>query len=451
MKAKTRSRSKGAGLILGFIAVVGLGVLGWYGTRPGPMAFAANNTVALNRYGGHPTGVPADFVENDIIARGRYLTYAADCEACHTADSSRPFAGGLAFKTPFGTLYSPNITADKETGIGAWSNAEFLQAVHDGVARNGERLYPAFPYAAYTYITDGDALAIKAYLFSLTPIKYRPPESDLHFPYNQRWLMVFWSGLFNPKQRFRPAIDRSAEWNRGAYLSEALAHCGDCHTPRNWLQALDNKNKFAGAVAEGWRAYNITADPVSGVGAWSEADLAQYLSTGHATGRGTASGPMAQAVDLSFQKLRPGDIAAIVTYLRSVPAIASSGLPAPKGEPAPTDPNQGVTAALDPRGKRVFEEACVSCHAWTGVSPLDARAILTGSRAVNDPSAINVAKMVLRGSDRQTADGTPAMPKFAAAYDDREIAAVANYVTTRFGARGSALSAQDVRKLRETQ
>jgi mono/diheme cytochrome c family protein len=448
---KAHSWLKRVGFVLALIVVIGLGVLGWYATRPGPLAFVTGKTVALDGYSGHSTGVPADFSEKDVIARGRYLTHAADCEACHTADKAKPFAGGLAFKTAFGTLYSPNITPDQETGIGAWSDADFLKAVHEGIARDGKRLYPAFPYAAYTYLTDEDVLAIKAYLFSLAPVKYQPPKSNLRFPYNQRWLMAFWSGFFNPKQRFQPVVDRSPEWNRGAYLSEALAHCGDCHTPRNLLQALDNRNKFAGAAAEGWRAYNITADSTSGVGAWSDAELAQYLSTGHATARGTASGPMAQAVDLSFQRLTPSDIRAMVTYLRSVPAIAASDLPASRSEPAPADPKQGVAAVVDPRGKQVFEGACASCHAWTGVGSLDARATLTGSRAINDPSAINVAKMVLRGSDRQAADGTPAMPAFAAAYDDPEIAAVANYVTGRFGAKLSALNADDVRRLRETQ
>lgn len=449
MNPRAHTGWKRMGVALALIAVIGLGVLGWYGTRPGPLAFAASKTTSLDRYVGHPTGVPADFSEEDVIARGRYLTIAADCEACHTVDKNRPFAGGLAFKTPFGTLYSPNITKDSETGIGTWSDLDFLKAVHEGIARGGERLYPAFPYAAYTYITDDDVLAIKAYLFSLPAVRYLPPESKLRFPYNQRWLMAFWSGLFNPKQRFRPSIDRSPEWNRGAYLSEALAHCGDCHTPRNLLQALDNQRKFAGAVAEGWRAYNITADSISGVGAWSEGELSQYLSTGHATARGTASGPMAQAVDLSFQRLTRNDIQALVTYLRSVPPVAASDLPTPRIDRAPVDPKQGV-AVVDVRGKRIYEGACASCHSWTGAGPLDGRATLTGSRAVNDPSAVNVAKMVLRGSDRQAADGTRAMPKFAAAYDDREIAAVAKYVTARFGAKGSALTAEDVRMLRDT-
>jgi mono/diheme cytochrome c family protein len=436
------------GAVVAVIVVIGLSVLVWYAMRPGPMAFAAGKTVALDAYSGHPTGVPADFDEKDNVARGRYLTQAADCQACHTAPGGKPFAGGLAFKTPFGTLYSPNITPDKETGIGAWSDADFLKAVHEGIDREGERLYPAFPFAAYTYVTDEDVLAIKAYLFSLAPVQNATPEAHLSFPYNQRWLMAFWSGLFNAKQRFQPVAGRSPEWNRGAYLAEALAHCGDCHTPRNLLQALDNKNKFAGTVVEGWRAYNITADSTTGVGTWSEAELAEYLSTGHAKGRGTASGPMAEAVDLSFEKMSPSDIRAIVTYLRSVPAIVSSDMPAPKSERASENPREGLVVGIDPRGKQIFEGACASCHAWTGVSPLDSRATLTGSRAVNDPTATNVAQIVLAGSKRQPTDSTLVMPAFGAAYDDREIAAVANYVTARFGAKASSLTADDVRKLR---
>jgi len=439
---------KGTGIVLIAGGVIGLLVLGWYGTRPGSMAFATGKAVALEAYSGHPTGVPADFRPTDPAARGRYLTEAADCEACHTAKDGKPFAGGLAFETPFGTMYSPNITPDKQTGIGAWSDAEFLRAMHEGIGRDGKRLYPAFPYAAYTYLTDEDALAIKTYLLTLAPVSNAALQNKLRFPFNQRWLMTFWAGLFNPNQRFRPVADQSPEWNRGAYLSEALAHCGDCHTPRNLLEALDNKNKFAGTVVDGWRAYNITGDSASGVGAWSEGDLAQYLSTGHAKGRGTASGPMAEAVDLSFENLTAGDIGAMVAYLRSVPAVSTPGLPAPKTEAAPADPKQGLAANVDPHGKQIFEGACASCHSWTGVSPLASRATLTGSRAVNDPTAINVAQIVLSGSQPQPSYSALAMPAFGAAYTDREIAAVANYVTARFGAKPSTITAEDVRKLR---
>jgi mono/diheme cytochrome c family protein len=217
------------------------------------------------------------------------------------------------------------------------------------------------------------------------------------------------------------------------------------------LEALDNKSKFAGTVVDGWRAYNITSDPASGIGAWSEFDLADYLSTGHAKGRGTASGPMAEAVDLSFEKLTAADIGAMVIYLRSVPAISTPDLPAAKSAPAPADPKQGLVANVDPQGKQIFEGACASCHSWTGVSALASRATLTGSRAVSDPTATNVAQIVLSGSQRQRSDGTLAMPAFGAAYNDREIAAVANYVTARFGTAHSAITAKDVHDLRATQ
>jgi mono/diheme cytochrome c family protein len=434
------------------VAVAGLLVMAWYATRPGPMAFAGGRAIVLDAYkAGHPNGTPADLKASDPLARGRYLTEAADCQACHTAEGGQPFAGGLAFKTSFGTLYSPNITADKETGIGGWSDADFLGAVHEGIDDEGARLYPAMPYAAYSYLTDDDVLAIKAYLFSLPPVKNETPEDRLSFPYNQRWLMAFWSALFNPKHRFMPVVERSPEWNRGAYLVEGLAHCGECHTPRNLLQGLDNANKFAGGAAEGWSAYNITQDAVTGVGSWSEAQLVKYLSSGHAEGRGAVAGPMAQAVELSFSNLTASDIHAIVTYLRSVPAIASSTLPAAKEEPAPANPKQGVAAQLDPHGKQVYEGACASCHGWTGESLLAARATLTGSRTVNDPTATNVALIVLSGSKFTPNNGTIAMPAFGAAYSDREIAAVSNYVTARFGAKASAITAEDVRKMRATQ
>lgn len=440
--------AKRIGIVIGAIAVLGLAVLAWYGTRPGPIAFVADKAVTLDAYDGKPTGVPADFNEADPVARGRYLTEAADCQACHTVQGGIPFSGGRAFKTQFGTLYSPNITPDAQTGIGQWTDADFLTAVHKGVSRDGKKLYPAFPYAAYTYLTDADVLAIKAYLFTLSPVRNVAPENRLAFPFNQRWLMSFWSGLFNPGERFKPRPNQSAEWNRGAYLVEALAHCGDCHTPRNMLQALDNKHKFAGAVANGWRAYNITSDKASGVGTWSEEELAQYLSTGHAKGRGTASGPMGEAVELSFARLTPGDIRAMVVYLRTVPAIATPDLLAPRIEPASADPKQALNASLDPQGKQVFAGACAGCHSWTGVSPLSPHATLTGTRAINDPTATNVAQMVLAGSQRQASDGALAMPGFGAAYNDREIAAVANYVTGRFGAKASAITPEDVGKLR---
>jgi len=436
------------------LAIIVIGVVGfaWFVIGPEPVDFAGGKTAALATYvGPAPTGVPASLRTDDLITRGRYLTDAADCQACHTTEGGKPFAGGRAFKTPFGTLYAPNITPDLETGIGAWSDADLLKALHQGLSRNGDHLYPAFPYTAYTYLADDDVLAIKAYLFSLSAVRNVPPANSLAFPFDQRWLMAIWSVLYNPDHRFQPHLDRSPEWNRGAYLVEALEHCGECHTPRNLLQALDNHQKFAGAVVEGWHAYNITSDQAAGIGAWSAAELAQYLSTGHASGRGTVSGPMAEAVDLSLKSLTAVDMAAIVTYLQSVPAVTTPDLPAPKATPAPADPKLGALVGADMRGQLIFAGACASCHDWTGVSRLSPEATLTGARAVNDPSATNVAQMILWGSQRRTAPGATVMPAFGNAYSNVEIAAVANYVTARFGAKASAITAEDIAKLRATQ
>ena len=257
--------------------------------------------------------------------------------------------------------------------------------------------------------------------------------------------MIFWSWAFNPNTRFAPNTEKSAEWNRGAYIAEALAHCGDCHTPRNPAFALDNRRKFAGAVAAGWRAYDITSDKGTGIGSWSDEEIFAYLANGHAMGRGTASGPMGEAVDHSFSQMDPADIRALVTYLRSIPAIASSE-PATIAPPAPASPKEGGAVA-DTLGRKVFAQACVSCHSWTGVSALSPFATISGTRAVNDPNATNVAQIVISGTRRFT-PGAMSMPAFGSTYTDTEIAAVANYVTGRFGSAASKLTAKDVADLR---
>ena len=416
----------------------------------GPMDFAGRGTAAATgNSGADPTGVPAEMAGASLTARGEYLTRAADCEACHTAKDGQRFAGGRPFVLPFGTLYSPNITPDVDTGIGSWSDADFLRAVHRGIAFDGTRLYPAFPYASYTYLSDNDVAAIKAYLFSLPAVHATVPANTLSFPFNQRWLMAIWGAMFNPDKRFSPNAAMSAQWNRGAYLAEALEHCGECHTPRNLLQALNHRKKYAGGAIEGWHAYNITRDKDSGVGAWSDADLLQYLSSGHASGHGSAAGPMAEAVDVSLRYLTPADIEALGAYVRSVPAITSTDVPARLAGPAPDAHAQGVTAAIDPRGKEIFEGACVSCHAWSGISPLTPYATLTGARAVNDPSAMNVVQVLLGGERRGNDPADPLMPSFRGAYSDSEIAAVANYVVARFGSEASHITAEQVAALRQ--
>ncbi|MGA0602000.1 cytochrome c [Caulobacter sp. KR2-114] len=436
-------------VIIALGAVIGAGVAAWFITASRPLAFAGHGVDLAAYHGPSPTGAPADFASADPIARGQYLAQAADCAACHTAKGGAPYAGGTAFHLPFGTLWGPNITADKATGIGGWTDAQFIRAVRQGIDDQGQRLYPAMPYAAFSQMTDADVLAIKAYLFSLPPVAHETPPDTLKFPFNQRWLMAIWGAMFNPDKRFEPRPERSPEWNRGAYLAEAMAHCGDCHTPRTLAQSLDNRRKFAGAVAAGWMAYNITPHRLSGVGAWSDAELAQYLSAGHADGRGAANGPMGEAVDLSLSHLTPSDIKALVAYVRSVPATSSGNLPPPKLDPAPALPKQGVADGFDPRGKRIFEGACASCHAWTGIGSLNPYATLTGVRAVNDSTATNVAAIVLAGAQRRTPTGTSLMPGFGHILSDAEVAAVANYVTARFGAKGSSITAKQVADLRK--
>jgi mono/diheme cytochrome c family protein len=431
------------------IVVVAVAIGLWIVRGPGPMAFADGPKVALADYrGANPAGVPAALAQASVVERGAYLARAADCMVCHTTAGGKEYAGGLGFKLPFGTLYSTNITPDKETGIGNYSDQDFLAAMHRGIRRDGARLYPAMPFTSYTYVSDADALAIKAYLFSLPPVRAAAPENTLMFPFNQRWAMGFWSALFNPDTRFQPDTSKSPEWNRGAYLAEALAHCGECHTPRNLAFALNNRLKFAGAVTAGWRAFNISSDKTTGVGAWRDDDLISYLSIGHAAGHGTASGPMGEAVDHSLSKLAPEDIRAVVAYLRSVPPTASTDLPATLAPPAPASHRDGG-GTPDPRGKMVFEGACVSCHGWSGESSISPFATLTGAWAVNDPGATNVAQIVISGTKRHTPEGAVSMPAFGNAYSDVEIAAVANYVTARFGSKPAHMTAQDVAALRK--
>jgi mono/diheme cytochrome c family protein len=433
---------------LAVIVIAAIAIGTWIIRGPGPLDFSGGSKVALADYRGtKPSGVPASLEKASLIERGEYLARAADCMVCHTSPGGKEYAGGLGFKLPFGTLYSTNITADKETGIGNYNDQDFLDAVQRGKRRDGAMLYPAMPYPSYTYMSDDDVLAVKAYLFSLPPVRATAPDNTLSFPFNQRWAMIFWSAVFNPDTRFAPDTSKSPEWNRGAYLVEALAHCGDCHTPRNLAFALDNRKKFAGAVTAGWRAFNISSDKSTGVGSWKDEDLAAYLSTGHAMGHGAASGPMGEAVDHSLSRLTPEDIRAIVAYLRSVPPTPSPDLPATTAPPAPASHKDGVTA--DARGKMVFEGACVSCHGWSGESAISPMATLTGAWAVNDPAATNVAQIVISGTRRHTPDGALSMPAFGNAYTDDEIAAVANYVTARFGAKGSKLTANDVAELRK--
>lgn len=379
------------------------------------------------------------------VVRGEYLARAADCVACHTTAGGKPFAGGLAFKLPFGTLYSSNITADKETGIGNWSDEDFVRALHDGIRHDGQRLYPAFPYTSYSLLSRDDVLAIKAYLFSLPTVSQRTPEPELSFPFNQRWAMGFWNAAFFKSERYTPVAGQSAQWNQGAYLAKGLAHCAECHTPRNFAFALDVRNDLAGAVVNGWQAPNITSDPARGIGKWTDAQLFQYLRFGHAPGRGSAGGPMGEAVENSLQYLDPEDTQALITYLRGVPPRSGSEPAEAASKPAGGTayaPSPGTPPELQP-GLRLFESHCASCHQWNGEGLESRYAALMGARSVHDRSGRNVVQTLLHGARMRIGSEEVFMPSFST-FSDSEIAQISNYVIFQFSGKKGEVTAEKV-------
>jgi mono/diheme cytochrome c family protein len=391
----------------------------------------------------------------DLLARGEYLTKAADCVACHTVpESGKPFAGGVAFRLAVGTIYSSNITADPESGIGGWSDDDFVRAVRDGVRKDGQHLYPAFPYTSYTQLSRSDVLAIKAYLFSLPKIREPNRPNELGFPFNQRWAMGFWNAAFFKSGRFVADSSKSPEWNSGAYLAAALGHCAECHTPRNLGYGLEHGSELAGEELQGWRAYNITSDAKHGIGFWSDDDIAQYLQTGHAPGHASASGPMGEAVAHSLQFLSPQDISALVVYLRSVPARAGKHPVDIDAKAAPalasTDAAPGGDdIAAHAQGLKLFEGACASCHQWNGNGQQTPYASLLGTRGVNDVNGANVTQAILRGV-KMRIDGTDVfMPAFGSAYSDTEVAALADYVIEHFGNKRGTVTPDEVARRRQ--
>jgi mono/diheme cytochrome c family protein len=377
-----------------------------------------------------PSGTASS--DPDLVKRGEYLARAGDCVACHTADKSRPFAGGLPIATPFGTIYTPNITPDPDTGIGQWTDADFQRAMHEGIGKGGERLYPAFPYAEYTKVTGQDVQAIRAYLNTLPPIHYAPPRNEMRFPFNQRWLMVFWNMFNFTEGRFVPDPRQSAEWNRGAYLVVGLAHCEECHTPRNILQGLKSTDRFSGATQAGWHAFNITPDKNSGIGNWSDDDLVKYLSTGVVPGRANAAGPMVTPVS-------GGE-----THPRDQLGTPASDVTALRG-----------TEVTGVNGAQLFVANCASCHSWTGQgtgasAPGAYPSLLHNSTAgANDPA--NLAMVILHGVSRTTKQSDVLMPAFGGELTDDQVAAITNYVTKQFGNPQATLSVDQVAKLRAQQ
>jgi len=377
------------------------------------------------------------------IARGRYLATAADCAGCHSVDSGPAFAGGVALKTPFGTLLTPNITPDRETGIGAWSDEQFYRALHLGVGVRGEHLYPLFPYDSYTKLRRDDVLAIKAYLFSLPAIHQVTPPQRLSFPFDQRWLLGWWNLLNFRAGEFQPNPTRSADWNRGAYLVEALADCGACHTPRNLTLGPQSDAQFAGAMVGSWRAYNITTDPVGGIADWSNAELTSYLATGVAAHKAEAVGPMADVVEHSLSLLPAQDIADIVSYMRLVPGIRLRT----QGQSRfswgrlnnPVIDIRGNENLEHPTGRTLYYGNCAACHGGNGGGTTDgAYPSLVHNTVVGASEANNLVMTMLAGVHRTVQGHMVAMPAFGAVLSDAEIAALANYVLNSYGDPGIA-------------
>ena len=295
---------------------------------------------------------PQNFVQ---IERGRYLTVAGDCASCHTVPGSgQPFAGGRSIETPFGVVVGANITPDRETGIGAWSDELFLSALREGKGHGGTLLYPAMPYPYYTKVTERDALAIRAYLNTVQPVRNRVVSNQLPFPFDVREEMKVWNALYFKSGEFKPDAAKSAEWNRGAYLVEGLGHCGACHTPKTTLGGDDLKHAFQGYTLQGWFAPNITNDNERGLGGWSVADIVSYLKAGH-NAVTAATGIMAEEISLSSSQMTDADLTAIATYLKDLPGQASS--------------SPEAVSASDPTmvaGGAIYADECSACHGMDG-------------------------------------------------------------------------------------
>jgi mono/diheme cytochrome c family protein/uncharacterized membrane protein YphA (DoxX/SURF4 family) len=376
-------------------------------------------------------------------ARGKYIAVLGDCRGCHTAPGGTPLAGGLPFATPVGIVYSTNITPDRNTGIGSYSFKDFARAMRLGVGPDGGRLYPAMPYTSFTKLSDEDLQDLFTYLQQdVASIDKAPPPSPIRWPLSMRWPLAFWDLAFLDEPRFVGDASKGPQWNRGAYLVEALEHCGECHTPRHATLNLDNSKKFAGTFVEGWKAYNITASQQSGLGGWSDDALVSYLSTGHADCHSSASGPMAEAIEASLRYVSADDIRAIVAYLRSIPAIDN--------EPAVAVNAPAAMGATPPSnlGARVFSGNCANCHDWDGKGVQSPYAALLGSRTVNDPDATNLKAIMVTGSNMPLPIEHAFMPTFAHGHSDDELAAVANFVNGYFGNGTANVSAADIDKQR---
>jgi mono/diheme cytochrome c family protein len=380
-----------------------------------------------------------------VVSRGEYLARAGDCVACHTAPEGRLFAGGRAMPTPFGTLYTSNVTPDAETGIGRWTADQFYAMMHTGRFPDGGLLYPAMPFGSYTKVTRADSDAIYAYLRTVEPVRQADRPHDLHFPYNNRALIIGWRTLFFTEGEYKPDPSKSAEWNRGAYLVEGLGHCGMCHTPINALGGSSESEAFKGGLIpmQNWYAPSLTSNKEAGLGDWSIEDITDLLKTG-ISARGAVYGPMAEVVYNSLQYLSDDDTRAMAVYLKG---IAQSSPPAVPTSAVPTQ----ESSLLMSLGRTVYDARCASCHGAQGEGKPPHYPPLAGNQSIQMESAVNAIRMVLNGGfPPGTADNPMpyGMPPFAGSLSDNEVAAVVTYIRTAWGNRGTVVAAREANELR---
>jgi mono/diheme cytochrome c family protein len=356
-----------------------------------------------------------------LIAQGAELAGAGYCAVCHTAAGGQPYAGGYGLATPFGVIYSANITPDPQTGIGTWSEPAFARAMHRGIARDGNQLFPAFPFDHFTKISDGDVQALYAYLMSLPPVNQPAKANTLGFPFDIRYLQAGWKLLFLHPGVYQPDGTKSAAWNRGAYLATGLSHCGGCHTPRNAFGAEQSARNYAGAVIDGWTAPALTAANPSPV-LWTADDIYTYLRGGTDARHGAAAGPMSPVIHAGLSKLPYADVQDIAIYFSDINQSVGRGQ-----APLPAPAEAAGQQAADPDAS-VYEAACASCHYDSAAAPRAIRPDLALNSALWLGSPNNFVKIVLQGIGSHEGSGGIMMPGFAAAMSDGDIARLAAYL-----------------------
>lgn len=377
------------------------------------------------------------------VQRGLYLTRVGDCEACHTVAGQPPYAGNRALPTPFGTIYSANLTPDPDTGLGEWDADMFYRALDEGVGKDGKRLYPAFPYTHFTYVTRADSDAIFAYLQTLEPVRNEIREPELPPLIGLRTSMRGWNLLNFEEKDFVPDPEKSAEWNRGRYLVEGLGHCSACHSPRNLIGAeKDGAARYTGGMAEGWFAPSLRSDGQDGIGDWPETELKDFLKHGR-NDRTAAFGPMAEVIEKSTRWMTDADLSAVVAYLGDLPIEPEDDADREDDE-RPDD----KTLAL---GAEIYATQCSACHGPEGKGVTGMFATLAGSSLVHSRNPTTLIRLVLDGAKAVPTERYPtpfAMPPFHWKLSDVEVAATLSYVRNAFGNSASAVTEEAVAELR---